>query len=53
MADASGPTASVPVAIIGGGPAGLHAAAVLFLAGPGSSHMLGAEIVVDGGRAEL
>jgi NAD(P)-dependent dehydrogenase (short-subunit alcohol dehydrogenase family) len=29
------------------------AAAVLFLAGEGSRYMLDAEIVVDGGRAEL
>jgi NAD(P)-dependent dehydrogenase (short-subunit alcohol dehydrogenase family) len=29
------------------------AAAALFLGGPGSSYMLGAEIGVDGGRAEL
>jgi NAD(P)-dependent dehydrogenase (short-subunit alcohol dehydrogenase family) len=29
------------------------AAAVLFLAGPGASYMLGAELVVDGGFSQL
>ena len=49
------------VAIAGGGLAGLHAGRLLrpagidfqLLAGPGSGYMLGAETVVDGGRAEL